>query len=148
MINRGRLTIEYYTPMWVSIITLYTCVKITFSVSASNRFSEKKEHSDQPGSMIILLINCSRLLVGVLQDFMKEKKMSSMSSNFVGVLTENNRLNKLKDVLSAWTQIMSAHKGEIVCNIKTAKVRQLPPSLSPSLEIVDGLTQCQDLLKL
>ncbi|XP_072018792.1 ATP synthase subunit O, mitochondrial-like [Amphiura filiformis] len=83
--------------------------------------------------------------LGVLQDFAKEQKMSDLSSNFVALLTENNRLNKLKDVLSAWSQIMSAHKGEVVCNIKTAKAldssqeKQLREALAAFVKKGDSL---------
>ena len=59
---------------------------------------------------------------GVLQDYMKEQKMSELTLNFAACLSENSRLNKINLVLNAWGQIMSSHRGEVVCNIRTAKV--------------------------
>lgn len=48
--------------------------------------------------------------------------MSPLTVNFFGVLAENNRLSKLDEVFSAWSKIMSAHRGEVVCTVTTAKV--------------------------
>ncbi|XP_022081648.1 ATP synthase subunit O, mitochondrial-like [Acanthaster planci] len=59
--------------------------------------------------------------ISVLGDFMQSQKMSATTANFMTVLAENNRLGKMKDIFSAWSRIMSAHRGEVVCTITTAK---------------------------
>jgi len=38
------------------------------------------------------------------------------------VLAENGRLNKLPGIVNAFSRIMSAHRGEIECEVITAKV--------------------------
>nr|AOE23897.1 mitochondria ATP synthase subunit O-like protein [Apostichopus japonicus] len=58
---------------------------------------------------------------GVVSDYLKGQKMSPLTVNFFGVLAENNRLSKLDEVFSAWSKIMSAHRGEVVCTVTTAK---------------------------
>ncbi|XP_071955132.1 ATP synthase subunit O, mitochondrial-like [Antedon mediterranea] len=57
---------------------------------------------------------------GVLGKWMKEKKYSKVTENFVTMLTENNRVKELNDIFSSWNQIMGAHKGEVVSTITTA----------------------------
>ena len=37
-------------------------------------------------------------------------------------LAENGRINKVSNVLATFAQLMSAHRGEVVCTVKTAKV--------------------------
>ncbi|XP_033635343.1 ATP synthase subunit O, mitochondrial-like [Asterias rubens] len=59
--------------------------------------------------------------ISILTEFMKGQKMSPITINFFGVMADNNRLGKLKEVLNAWGQIMSAHRGEVVCKVTTAK---------------------------
>ncbi|XP_071801470.1 ATP synthase subunit O, mitochondrial-like [Asterias amurensis] len=59
--------------------------------------------------------------ISILTEFMKGQKMSPITINFFGAMADNNRLGKLKEVLNAWGQIMSAHRGEVVCKVTTAK---------------------------
>jgi len=40
----------------------------------------------------------------------------------LAALAENGRLNKVSGVLSAFAKIMSAHRGEVMCSVTTAKV--------------------------
>lgn len=57
----------------------------------------------------------------VVEDFLKSQKMSETTVNFFTVLAENNRLGRLDEVFSAWSKLMSAQKGEVVCTVTTAK---------------------------
>jgi len=45
-------------------------------------------------------------------------------SDFVslGALADNGRLQKMNGVISAFSTLMSAHRGEVVCTVTTAKV--------------------------
>lgn len=38
-------------------------------------------------------------------------------------MADNGRISKIGGVLTAFGRIMSAHRGEVVCNVTTAKVR-------------------------
>ena len=50
-------------------------------------------------------------------------KMNPLSKNFFVCLAENGRYNSFESVISTFKTIMSAHRGEIVCEVTTAKVR-------------------------
>ena len=40
----------------------------------------------------------------------------------LAALAENGRLNKVSGVIGAFAKIMSAHRGEVMCVVTTAKV--------------------------
>jgi len=48
-------------------------------------------------------------------------KASKLTTNLLGLLAENGRLNKLSAIATAFSTIMSAHRGEIECHVTTAK---------------------------
>jgi len=48
-------------------------------------------------------------------------KASKLTSNLVGLLAENGRLNKLDGITNAYATIMASHRGEVVCEVTTAK---------------------------
>ncbi|KAK5650222.1 hypothetical protein RI129_001251 [Pyrocoelia pectoralis] len=47
--------------------------------------------------------------------------LSPQTSNLLQVLAENGRLQNLEGVITAFKTIMSAHRGEVVCEVVTAK---------------------------
>lgn len=47
--------------------------------------------------------------------------LSATTSNLLGLLAENGRLNKLEAVINAFKIMMAAHRGEITCEVVTAK---------------------------
>ena len=48
-------------------------------------------------------------------------KMAAATSNLLEVMCENGRLKRLDGVCSAFQTIMAAHRGEVVCEVITAK---------------------------
>ena len=50
-------------------------------------------------------------------------KMNELSKNLFLALAENGRFNIAESVAAAFNTIMAAHRGEVVCEITTAKVR-------------------------
>lgn len=46
-----------------------------------------------------------------------------VNPNLPGALIENGRLGEVESVIGAFGTIMSALRGEIVCEVTTAKVR-------------------------
>lgn len=40
-------------------------------------------------------------------------------------MAENGRLSKLTEVINLYIELMSAHRGEVICKVTTAKVRSL-----------------------
>jgi len=49
-------------------------------------------------------------------------KMNPLSKNLFVCLAENGRYHSFDSVISTFNTIMSAHRGEVVCEITTAKV--------------------------
>ncbi|XP_028129959.1 ATP synthase subunit O, mitochondrial [Diabrotica virgifera virgifera] len=43
------------------------------------------------------------------------------SANLLALLADNGRLNKLETVINAFKQIMAAHRGEVSCEVTTAR---------------------------
>ncbi|CAD5122547.1 DgyrCDS10962 [Dimorphilus gyrociliatus] len=56
-----------------------------------------------------------------MDQILQKLKVSSLTLNLFGALAENGRLPKANGVLSSFQKIMSAHRGEIVCSVTTAK---------------------------
>jgi F-type H+-transporting ATPase subunit O len=57
----------------------------------------------------------------LLEKTLNEAKASKLTANLVGLLAENGRLNKLGGIANSYSQIMAAHRGEINCEVTTAK---------------------------
>jgi len=59
-------------------------------------------------------------------------KASKLTTNLLTLLAENGRLNRLDGITNAFSTIMSAHRGEIQCEVITAK--PLDKALQTELE--------------
>jgi len=68
----------------------------------------------------------------MLSSALATTKASKLTSNLIVLLAENGRLNKLNGIANAFSTIMSAHRGEIECEVVTAKA--LDPALQKELE--------------
>lgn len=62
-----------------------------------------------------------RAMAGALKDAATKTNMSAATSNLLEVMAENGRLKRLDGVISAFKTIMAAHRGEVVCEVTTAK---------------------------
>ncbi|KAJ0183320.1 hypothetical protein K1T71_001296 [Dendrolimus kikuchii] len=58
--------------------------------------------------------------------------LSATTGNLLSLLAENGRLNKLEAVINAFKIMMAAHRGEITCEVITAKT--LDPAQRQNLE--------------
>nr|AOR07095.1 mitochondrial ATP synthase subunit OSCP-like precursor [Mesenchytraeus antaeus] len=56
-----------------------------------------------------------------LQLTFKKKNYANVTVNLLAALAENGRLNKLNGVFNAFDKLMSAHRGEVICVVTTAK---------------------------
>lgn len=45
-----------------------------------------------------------------------------MSFIFADTMADNGRLSRLTDVINLYLELMSAHRGEVICKVTTAKV--------------------------
>jgi len=57
----------------------------------------------------------------VLVAAFKKKNYSNVTVNLFASLADNGRLNKLNAVFGAFSKIMTAHRGEVLCTVTTAK---------------------------
>ncbi|XP_038657537.1 ATP synthase subunit O, mitochondrial [Scyliorhinus canicula] len=56
-----------------------------------------------------------------VNDILLKQKVSPIMLNFANVLAENGRLHQTPNVASAFSKIMSAHRGEVLCSVTTAQ---------------------------
>ncbi|CAK1585458.1 unnamed protein product [Parnassius mnemosyne] len=61
------------------------------------------------------------LKVDALKHVSTMTKLSPTTSNLLGLLAENGRLSKLEGVINAFKIMMAAHRGEVTCEVITAK---------------------------
>ncbi|KRT81093.1 hypothetical protein AMK59_5574 [Oryctes borbonicus] len=59
--------------------------------------------------------------VTAMKDVAQKASLSPASSNLLQLLAENGRLKKLNAVINAYKIIMSAYRGEVQCEVVTAK---------------------------
>lgn len=62
-----------------------------------------------------------KLLENTLKEVGTAAKLSSATTNLLVLLAENRRLKKIDGIINAFRQIMSAHRGEVVCEVTTAR---------------------------
>jgi F-type H+-transporting ATPase subunit O len=56
-----------------------------------------------------------------LTKILEGQKFSSIVVNTFAALADNGRMNKIGSVLNSFNKIMSAHRGEVMCSVTTAK---------------------------
>lgn len=61
------------------------------------------------------------LLQTTLKDVGAKANLSSATTNLLSLLAENGRLSKIDGVINSFKQLMSAHRGEVVCEVTTAR---------------------------
>jgi len=69
----------------------------------------------------------------LLSSALASTKASKLTANLIVLLAENGRLNKLNGIANSFSTIMSAHRGEIECEVVTAKALDAP--LQKELEV-------------
>lgn len=52
---------------------------------------------------------------------LREQGFSDLISNFVGVIIENRRLSRLREILSAFMAVSAAHRGEMTAEVVSAQ---------------------------
>ncbi|XP_034829163.1 ATP synthase subunit O, mitochondrial [Maniola hyperantus] len=72
------------------------------------------------------------LKVDALKHLTSKTSLSATTGNLLGLMAENGRLGKLEAVINAFKIMMAAHRGEVTCEVITAK--PLDPAQKQSLE--------------
>ncbi|XP_059621925.1 ATP synthase subunit O, mitochondrial [Phlebotomus argentipes] len=62
-----------------------------------------------------------RDLAAALKETARQAKLADATSNLLELMAENGRLKRLDGVINAFKTIMAAHRGEVVCEVTTAK---------------------------
>lgn len=83
-----------------------------------------------------------KLMETTLKEVGKLANLSAVTTNLLSLLAENGRLKKLDGVINAFKQLMAAHRGEVVCEVKTA--RPLSDAQRKSLQ---GVLSVSNLLR-
>jgi len=76
------------------------------------------------GQLVDLLLNPSlkrNQKKEVIASALASTKASKLTSNLLGLLAENGRLANLEGIAAAYFTIMSAHRGEVECEVTSAK---------------------------
>ncbi|XP_055715937.1 ATP synthase subunit O, mitochondrial [Phlebotomus papatasi] len=62
-----------------------------------------------------------RDLASALRETGKQARLADATTNLLETMAENGRLKRLDGVINAFKTIMAAHRGEVVCEVITAK---------------------------
>lgn len=62
-----------------------------------------------------------KVMANTLSEATKSSNFASSTSNLLGLLAENGKLKKIDGVINSFRTIMAAHRGEVVCEVTTAK---------------------------
>ncbi|XP_005323578.2 ATP synthase peripheral stalk subunit OSCP, mitochondrial [Ictidomys tridecemlineatus] len=69
-----------------------------------------------------------------LNDITAKERFSPITSNLINLLAENGRLGSARGIISAFSTIMSVHRGEVPCTVTTAS--PLPEAVLSELKTV------------
>ncbi|KAJ8252975.1 hypothetical protein GJAV_G00207780 [Gymnothorax javanicus] len=104
--------------------------------------------SDPKLSSIVMNPHVKRnLKQKTIGDVMTKEKLSPLTVNLINVLAENGRLTLTPDVISAFSKMMSAHRGEVTCTVTTAQPLD-EVNLSELKVALNGFLQKGETLKL
>lgn len=62
-----------------------------------------------------------KLMATTLSEASKSSNFASSTSHLLALLAENGKLKKIDGVINSFRTIMAAHRGEVVCEVVTAK---------------------------
>ncbi|KAB7500922.1 ATP synthase subunit O, mitochondrial [Armadillidium nasatum] len=61
-----------------------------------------------------------------LDSVLKKKQASPLTANLLNTMTDNGRIQSIESVASSFSVIMAAERGEIICEVTTAKELDAP----------------------
>ncbi|XP_034037816.1 ATP synthase subunit O, mitochondrial [Thalassophryne amazonica] len=77
---------------------------------------------DPKFSSIIMNPHVKRSIkVNTFREALTKAKVSPITMNLINVLSDNGRLTLTGDVINAFSKMMSAHRGEVLCFVTTAQ---------------------------
>lgn len=57
-----------------------------------------------------------------IEEGLKKNNYNPLTINMLGAMAENGRMNYANAIITAFSKIMSAERGEVLCEVTTAKV--------------------------
>lgn len=133
-----------------ALYTAATKLKQLESVESElNQVQAAIKKSPKLRDAIVSPIINAKLLETTLKEVGTAAKLSSATTNLLVLLAENRRLKKIDGVINAFRQIMSAHRGEVICEVTTARTldagqrKQLEETLRVSNHFVIYLHRCE-----
>lgn len=125
--NEGNFWFHYYLFSMKALACIPTGVKIdaSFFWKMPSYFLDSQAALKTDAKLREFVVNPS-IKRSVKADAIKavagKIKLSAPSANLLGLLAENGRLNKLDGVVAAFSTIMAGHRGDLRCEVTTAKV--------------------------
>lgn len=109
---------RYATALYSAATKMKTLDAVEKDMSAIQKaIKTNRNVRDNLASPIVKRRDMASALKGAATD----SKMSAATSNLLELMAENGRLKKLDGVITAFNTIMAAHRGEVVCEVITAK---------------------------
>ncbi|XP_036602733.1 ATP synthase subunit O, mitochondrial [Trichosurus vulpecula] len=85
--------------------------------------------------------------IKTLSDIIAKEKFSPITTNLMKLLAENGRLNNTPGVISAFSTMMSVHRGEVQCSVTTASALD-DATLSELKTVLNSFLRKGQVLKL
>lgn len=125
--NAGKVTVplqmfglegRYATALYIAATKLKQLDSVE---SELNQIQVAMKKSPKLREAIVSPIINAKLLETTLKEVGTAAKLSSATTNLLVLLAENRRLKKIDGIFNAFREIMSAHRGEIICEVTTAR---------------------------
>ncbi|KAM9032105.1 ATP synthase subunit O, mitochondrial [Sarcophilus harrisii] len=85
--------------------------------------------------------------IKTLSDIIAKERFSPITTNLMKLLAENGRLNNTEGVISAFSTMMSVHRGEVQCLVTTASTLD-SATLSELKAVLNGFLSKGQVLKM
>lgn len=82
--------------------------------------STLKEDKSLRQSIVSPIVN-KKVMAVALKESADKLHMAAATGNMLGLLAQNGRLSSVDGIINAFGVIMAAHRGEVVCEVVTAK---------------------------
>lgn len=109
---------RYATALYSAATKLKQLEKVENELTQVQEAIRKNKHLKE---VITSPIINRKLLETTLREVGAKASLSSATTNLLALLAENGRLKKADGIINAFKIIMAAHRGEVVCEVKTAK---------------------------
>uniref|UniRef100_A0A7N5P315 ATP synthase peripheral stalk subunit OSCP, mitochondrial n=1 Tax=Ailuropoda melanoleuca TaxID=9646 RepID=A0A7N5P315_AILME len=119
-------------------VTLHRCPELPLELPLDDAAEKDKKpeklHSPQPRMLFVCqILKEPKMAASIMNPYIKrsvkvkslndmsaKERFSPLTSNLINLLAENGRLDNTPGVISAFSTIMSVHRGEVPCTVTTA----------------------------